>query len=174
MFSSTSHFRVFYQNQTSTRTYLSISETSSSCACCPLHSPPALWFGCVVGVNAVMFLSSLHRSVIVPPHKHFRTRSASRWMLSKCFCREPRGGQAPPGFYSFFRQVHGEDSEKRRSENLHCAVIEPPGYQHAELRACGFWDFQPSFCSSIRRRKRYLRYLLLWDPAGTCPLCSTL
>lgn len=133
--------------------------------------PRALWFGCVVGVNAVMFLSFLHRSVILPLRKLFRTRSASLWMLSKCFCREPWGGLSPAGFYSSFRQVHGDDSVKSRETRI-CTVHWLKRQDACMLWAQSMWIQRfPTLFLFFRRKTRYL---LLWDPAMTWSLCSTL
>lgn len=85
---------------TAGHSHLHLSEKSSCLLSTAL--PPVLLFGCVVGVNPVTFLSSLHRSAVVPPHQLFRTRSVSLWMLSKCFCREPWGGAGGGGLLKAF------------------------------------------------------------------------
>lgn len=174
MFSSSSHSRVFYPNKPRTRTDLSMAPDTILLCLLSTPLPPALWFGCVVGVNAVMFLSSLHRSVIVPPHKLFRTRSASLWMLSKCFCREPWGGggwgASPAGFYSSFRQVHREDSVECREARI-CRVQGLNSQDTGMLWAQDMWIPRfPALFFFFRPQKEAIPAAA----AGTWPLCSTL
>lgn len=137
-------------------------------------TPPVLLFGCVVGGKGILSRSSL--PCIAPWWFHRTSFLGHDLFPSGCSPSvfvESRGGGAPEGFHSSFRQVLGEDSVHRGEERM-CTVIEQPGYPNAgSLKAESSWKQRSPSLVLFLDPQQVLSELLPRDPAGPWSLCST-
>lgn len=172
----TNHFREFYQNKTRTRTHHSVFLRHHHCVftvhCTPPHPHPhparsdlVVWW--------VWMLSCSSLSCIAPWYFHCASFLGHDLLPSGCspsaFVESHEGASLLQAFIPLSDRFMGMIQWKvEKREFALCTDWSARMPVCCELKACGFRDFQPSFCSSTERRDTCCCGTLPW--LGPCAL----